>query len=287
MKPWIKACLRDRMTAFVVPALGAATLAAAMWSFAPRGATATVRAPTKPSSASLLPAEAARGGWFVVRSDASPDEARVLATWLGSVAEVFLAEAEQLGFAPTIPTAPLEVVFFLDREDFIAFASDVDGINAETMGGYYAPGANRAVIYDDRSTRSFAQAFASSDPHERAAARRDASLATRRKVAHEAAHLLAFNTGVQQRGVAYPQWFTEGFAEHIASLAMGEPRGSEPFQAGWRDALSAGSNEASYAVAHAAFVSLAAKGSGAVAAFEARTREASGVEGLAEVVEPD
>ena len=97
---------------------------------------------------------------------------------------------------------------------------EVDSVDARWMGGYYEPVRNRVVAYDDRSSESFRRIAHA--PRAQADARR----ATRAKLAHEAAHLLAFNTGVQVRGVSYPEWFTEGLAERVARLATGEHSGA-------------------------------------------------------------
>lgn len=264
--------LRDRLSAIVVPALGALALGVAMWSFAPRGARATV-VDAAPGGAPF-PVLAATPR-FVVRGDASPDSAADLGDWLEQVADVFETEARDLGFDPRRPAAPLEVLFFASRADFVAFARDVDNVDASSMGGYYAPGPNRVALYDDRSTASFARALASMDSNEQAAAERDVRRATRRKAAHEAAHLLAYNTGVQSPGVDYPAWFTEGLAERVASRAMREPRahaGGSPWQA-FAKALLLGSTAGErYAGAHAAFEALAAHAPGAAARFEAARR---------------
>jgi len=242
-----------------------------MWSFTPDGAQATVAlVDTAGEERDGFPA-LHRTARFVIRGDIGRADAAQVGAWLEQVAEVFDAEARALGFEPRAIAAPLTVVFLRDRETFITFARERDLIDASRMGGYYAPAGNRVVLYDDRSTESFAAALASPDPAERAAAARDASRATRRKIAHEAAHLLAFNTGVQERGVEYPGWFTEGLAERVAARAMNEaPRASRGDA--WARAMALAFStdpHARYAAAHAAFEALASRGPGAVSGFAA------------------
>jgi hypothetical protein len=179
------------------------------------------------------------------------------------------------------------VIFLARRDDFVAFASRTDGVDASGMGGYYAPGSNHAVVYDDRSTESFATALASADPHERGAAAHDAHRATQRKLAHEAAHLLAFNTGVQRPDVDYPAWFTEGLAERVAARAMGDERRRTTRDRGGLASLTAllfsACVDERYAAAQAAFDGAFAR-PGAAARF-ARGLEQARPDGFVRAVE--
>ena len=53
-----------------------------------------------------------------------------------------------------------------------------------------------------------------------------------RRVSHEAAHQMAFDTGLQTRGVMYPFWVSEGLAVSMetADLAKGEFGGDNPYR---------------------------------------------------------
>ncbi len=254
-----------------MPALGAVTLACAMYSFSPHGAEATVASSADPATDAIPYGVLYRSERFVIRGNIAASDARDAGSWLDEVAAIFHTDAREMGFSPTEPNAPMLVVFINDRAEFVEFARRYDGIDAARMGGYYATLSNRAVLYDDRTTDSFAQALKSSDETERAAAARDVARVTRRKIAHEAAHLLAYNTGVQTPGVEYPAWFTEGLAERIATRAMGEQR-----PVAHREALGrylalafAGTDHERYASAHAAFEAMATRSPGAAARFAA------------------
>jgi hypothetical protein len=260
---------RDRLTAVVVPVLGAATLACAMYFFSPRGAEATVASTTESDQETIPYAVLHRTPRFVIHGNISAADAREVGEWLDQVALVFDREARELGFSPTRADAPMRIVFIRDRAEFVAFAGRYDGVEASRMGGYYATASNRVVLYDDRTTDSFAQALNSADESERAAAARDAARVTRRKIAHEAAHLLAYNTGVQTPGVEYPAWFTEGLAERIASRAMGEhaPTAQREAIVRYLAMVLVGTDQERYASAHAAFEAMAARSPGAAARF--------------------
>lgn len=243
-----------------------------MWAFSPRGAIATVEQGTVADEIALP--VLAKSDHFVIRGDIGLQDALEVLRWLGQVADIFKAEAVQMGFTPTMPDSPMTILFFADRADFVRFARDVDRIDASAMGGYYATAPNHVVLYDDRSSPSFAFALQAGSAQQRHAAARQAANETRRKIAHEAAHLLAFNTGVQRVGVVYPAWFTEGLAERVASRAMGEEPRSDAGSP-WRTfAAFLFATEATerYAAAHAIFESLASVRSDAPARFESDLR---------------
>ncbi len=243
-----------------------------MWAFSPRGAHATVESGTV-AEGSALPL-LAKSDLFVVRGDIGIHDAAEVVRWLGHVVKVFETEAADMGFAPVMPDSPMTVIFFSERADFVRFARDVDRIDASAMGGYFATAPNHVVLYDDRSSPSFAFAIQSGTAQQRHAAAKQAANETRRKIAHEAAHLLAFNTGVQRAGVDYPAWFTEGLAERVAARAMGEEPRSEagsPMSA-FAAFFFASDAHQRYAAAHALFESLASTHPDAPARFEAGLR---------------
>ncbi len=261
--------LRDRLTAVIVPALGAVTLACAMYSVSPRGAEATVASANEGEPDAIPYGVLHRSDRFVILGDISIADACDVSDWLEEVAEVFDADAREMGFTPDRPVEPMRIVFISDRAEFVEFARRHDGIEASRMGGYYSTATNRAVLYDDRSTESFARALNSPSEQERKAAARDVARVTRRKIAHETAHLLAYNTGVQVPGVEYPAWFTEGLAERVATRAMGERRPVARNESlGRYLALAfAGTDHERYASAHAAFEAMATRSPGAAARF--------------------
>lgn len=159
--------------------------------------------------------------WFVIVTDTAPDRASALASALDGAAERFLDVSLRWGARVTRPEGRMLVVFFADQRDFLAYAGVRDAVNAQWMGGYYSSRRNAVALYDDATSGQFAQAIRDAarapDAETRAAALlREAHEATEAKAVHEAVHLLAFNTGLQRPGVAYPLWLTEGLAESFA-----------------------------------------------------------------------
>jgi hypothetical protein len=145
----------------------------------------------------------------------------------------------------------LVVILFKDREDYLAYAKATEGVDLGWAAGYYSQRTNRSAFYDDssgpavehvekqidkakaqlrelsaqiqqaRSQGKNAHAGALSRQREELSNaifqvnnRIDNALGVMNtvKTAHEAAHQLAFNTGIQKRRVDYPLWLCEGLA---------------------------------------------------------------------------
>lgn len=149
------------------------------------------------------------------------------------------------------PQHKLLCVLFADYDSYRSFAQQHDGLDAPWVAGYYSINHNRIVLYDDSTGPAFLRAMAALDRHDRLAGERRAAATRARqsrqgdmaelldrsageierdvrhrrtqlfehaaglsvsKTLHEAAHLLAFNTGVQLRSRNYPFWLSEGLA---------------------------------------------------------------------------
>ena len=141
-------------------------------------------------------------------------------------------------------------VLFAEHADYEEFARRTDRVEAPWVAGYYAAASNRIVMYDDATGPSFAEANRQIErlQEQAAAARRQARSVERSEMAraeeharrvrehadresariasliraasdakavHEAAHLIAFNCGLQNRGRQYPFWLTEGLATNF------------------------------------------------------------------------
>lgn len=165
-----------------------------------------------------IPFRAVRYADFAVVSDLSTDRLHVHGETLAEAASDFSEAMSRLGIETWRPAHALTVVIFSDHREFVEFARRADGVDAHWMGGYYASGSNRAVMYDDLGGPDFIQAAATGMPSAEVA--EQAARATREKIRHEAAHLLAFNCGVQSRVAEHPLWLTEGLAESFARGAL-------------------------------------------------------------------
>lgn len=208
----------------VWPALVAAAFFALLHAGSPRAAVAHAGVGAGTTDAALRPV---RSRWFIIWTDAPSDRAAELADTLDDAADRFLQRTRSLGMGTHRPAAPLVCVFFSRHADFLRFAAQDDGVEASWMGGYYSASKNRVIAYDDATGVEFASAFRAvrtETPEGRQrieTLQREAWDATREKLLHEAAHLLAFNTGAQSPGAPYPAWLTEGLAESFARGALG------------------------------------------------------------------
>ena len=176
-----------------------------------------------------------------------------------------------MGLQSVPPENKLICVLFDDHADYTSFARRTDRVEAPWVAGYYASGSNRIVMYDDATGPTFAAANRQIEELQQQAeqARRQARSADRSqlnraqdyakrvrehaereaerirdlvraasdaKAVHEAAHLIAFNCGLQSRSRRYPFWLTEGLATNFetedANGAFGPDR---PLDARERD----------------------------------------------------
>ncbi|GIW74730.1 MAG: hypothetical protein KatS3mg103_1252 [Phycisphaerales bacterium] len=212
---------------------------------------------------------------FLVLSDAPDDWTRSRITLLERARDQYFREMLRLGVPVHPHPQRLVCVFFGEHGDYLDFARHWDGFDAGWTAGYYSMEHNAIVIHDDRTSPSLARAMRqiedlalridelcqqadaarSAGDGDRAGLLLDAAADLERhahaerariddqvlrfgvaKVLHEAIHLLAFNTGLQRRGVAYPLWVSEGLAASFeaqdASARLGfafayEPREQE------------------------------------------------------------
>lgn len=188
---------------------------------------------------------------FVVVGDADSAWARSTGVLLETTYDRFERLMRHLSLPVVAPTSKLQCILIRDHERFVAFALAQDNISAGWMGGYYATHTNRVVFYDsetspdfirarerltqlneqaDRARKQASDARRDKRPEAEevyrtfAAHAKDASERQRRiladraaqagaaKTTHEAAHLLAFNCGLQLRSRQYPFWLSEGLA---------------------------------------------------------------------------
>lgn len=188
---------------------------------------------------------------FVVLSDCDPRWTRSRERLLERAYRAVRRFADRVGVRSHPPEHRMLCVLIDDHDRYEAFARAHDGVTAHWVAGYYASASNRVVFYHDRSSPSVRAAYARLERFEAAIAegksrqleaeragdadaaraigeqvRRLAAHADARrldldaeseristaKTVHEAAHLAAFNCGLQSRARTYPFWITEGLA---------------------------------------------------------------------------
>jgi len=126
-------------------------------------------------------------------------------------------------------TDPLVWVFLNSRETYEQYAQWADNRSMSWTQAYYSPFTNRVAICVAAKTTA---SSSPSDPATEAslaepqssqwlavALKTDAQLCA--QITHEAGHQLAFNSGLQARGVMYPIWASEGLATNFELDANG------------------------------------------------------------------
>lgn len=164
---------------------------------------------------------------FVILHDTDPWRARLHAELLERARAQFFDAFERAGFTLRPPAHRLVCLLFADETHFIRYARRVEGMDLSWTGGYYSARTNRVALFERGWPTDRPEAMADAD--ESPADGPDAADARKRLAAlepaasdrhdhgpastiHEAVHQLAFNTGLQRRGVMYPLWISEGLA---------------------------------------------------------------------------
>lgn len=126
---------------------------------------------------------------------------------------------------------PLVALFFQDKADYLRYARSADRVDMSWTVAYYSAKTNRIAFFRNGATRHgddhadggsestpALHLFVSGDEAISAPAENPIMLAS---ATHEAAHQLAFNTGLQRRGVIYPLWASEGLATNFELRSPG------------------------------------------------------------------
>jgi hypothetical protein len=133
------------------------------------------------------------------------------------------------GFRLTRPADRLVWICFPHQDRFDEYAIRVEGTDLSWLDGYYSTLTNRVAIVEPSPRLSErAKPDASSKPGNRVnpaattqhheeilAMSADESQMDLARLTHELAHQLAFNSGLQKRGVMYPFWVSEGLATNF------------------------------------------------------------------------
>lgn len=125
--------------------------------------------------------------------------------------------------------AQLTWVGFDERDLFHRYAQESDGVDMSWSDGYYSARTNRVVVVHptsrrsgraSRGSRSDGEVLGQDGDEERGDDR--PALVDPGQVTHEAAHQIAFNSGLQRRGVMYPLWVSEGLATNFETNPDGD-----------------------------------------------------------------
>jgi len=130
--------------------------------------------------------------------------------------ERFYKTFEKAGFLLKQPADRMTWVCFGKTEDYHQYAWQTERRDVSALEGYYSAQTNRVALYDTAppllptapAPGKVVTAWAENEPALGAAPQ----LLDAVRTVHEAAHQLAFNSGLQRRGVMYPFWLSEGLA---------------------------------------------------------------------------
>ena len=123
----------------------------------------------------------------------------ILESMLGGV----IKQMRGCGLTVRDPELPLVVVLFANKAEFQKYRRMPDDVTA-----YYHPLSNRVFLHEPKELGELSRELAVSQ-----------AIST---VAHEGAHQILHNIGVQQRLSAWPMWLSEGLAEYFAPTTFGK-----------------------------------------------------------------
>jgi hypothetical protein len=122
---------------------------------------------------------------------------------LESMFKGVMAHAKTCGIEVHEPEFPLVVVLFANQAEFQKFRRMPPEVTA-----YYHPLSNRVFLHEPVELSELSRDLALSQ-----------AIST---VAHEGAHQILQNIGVQQRLAGWPMWINEGLAEYFAPTSVGK-----------------------------------------------------------------
>lgn len=173
-----------------------------------------------------------RQGGFLIMSDALARVVSNTANVLCAAETRFFVVMKRGGFDVHRVHRPLICLLFEDKRPFVRYAQAADGQNMSWSGGYYSSRTNRIALYEHAwmpQLGSSGHARKSNADDVRGPIRADDhnqwSESGVARTIHEATHLLAFNSGLQKRGVMYPFWVSEGVATSFETENIARPFG--------------------------------------------------------------
>ena len=112
------------------------------------------------------------------------------------------------GFALRNPEFPLVAIAWKDQNDFLRYAAREGSPVSKDVLGYYSMVTNRVMLFDVGAGQTSSVA-------------KQQNLDT---IIHEAAHQIAFNTGIHSRFSPPPRWVTEGLGTAFEAPGVWNPR---------------------------------------------------------------
>ena len=135
----------------------------------------------------------------------------------------------------SLETEPEKLIWicFPTLDEFVSYADLADNVDMSWSDGYYSARTNRVALIRKSQRPLSVSAVASWTAPGRVAEKTVSSDGDYSKpgifsgvdvkrATHEAAHQLAFNSGLQKRGVMYPFWVSEGLATNFEADSIGQ-----------------------------------------------------------------
>jgi hypothetical protein len=155
----------------------------------------------------------------------TPKTGNILEDAYGQFYRVFT----QAGFSLSLPRNRFVWICFPDQGDFNRYAWQAEGMDLSWLGGFYSTRTNRVAVVQEQQDMAGRRRIDPPAGDETRptlvgsgrdgegvlplpAAEPPFNIA---KLTHELAHQLAFNSGLQRRGVMYPLWASEGLATNF------------------------------------------------------------------------
>lgn len=140
---------------------------------------------------------------YVFVYNTSEEMATITSRILESMVPGLLAFADLMKLDAAEPELPLVVLMFRTEAEFQAFQRMPPGVVA-----YYHQLDNHVVLYEESRLASIKRELAIQQ--------------TLSSIAHEGAHQILHNIGVQRRLSVWPMWLSEGLAEYLAPTSFGK-----------------------------------------------------------------
>jgi len=159
---------------------------------------------------------------FKITHQAQTGDAENIAVLLELAYERFDNVFTGKGFVLSPPADKLEWICFAKTENFNSYAMSADNRDLSWLSSYYSTKTNKVAIVKPDKIPSLQNPVLhdSGEPGSVLLAINSTpeTAGDTAKIMHEAAHQLAFNTGLQKRNVMYPLWISEGLASSFEDV---------------------------------------------------------------------
>ena len=156
---------------------------------------------------------------YVILYSGDEASARQTGRFLDQVYSRFMQSFSQAGFAPKAPGNKLVCVVLSSYQELDAYGREADATETSWMDGYYSFRTNRIAFVQPRGGGDLARTDVPATPHQAGLYATPSGASSGglnlRTATHELAHQLAFNSGIQAPGAAYPFWVSEGLATNF------------------------------------------------------------------------